>query len=113
MPTIGNINLNLHTVDRDETVYATEFNSVSKKDVIALRRTPSTTKAPNLRTQIRHEKTLAAAKEGDPGKNVTVSIAVTVPPGLTDVSVKDYVANAVTQSAQAMAELAVSGDIHL
>ena len=46
MPKIGNINLNLHTVDRDETVYATESNSVSKKDVVALRRTPPTTKAP-------------------------------------------------------------------
>lgn len=113
MPKIGNIDLNLHTVDRDETVYATVLNSVSKKDVIALRRTPTTTKSPNLRTQIRHEKTLAAAKEGDPGKNVTVSIAVTVPPGLTDAIVQEYVANAVTQSAHAMAELATSGDIHL
>ena len=39
MPTIGTIAVNLHVVDRDETVYVTGANSVSHTDKVALRRT--------------------------------------------------------------------------
>lgn len=37
MPTIGNIPVSLHTVDRNDTVYAREGNSVSHVDTVALR----------------------------------------------------------------------------
>lgn len=114
MSKIGNIVLNLHTVDRDETVYARAANSVSHKDQVALRRTPSSKPNQPLRTNVRYERGFLPAGSVDGiEKSVTVSIAVTVSPGVDTAAVKAYVEEAVTQSAVAVADLAVSGDIHL
>lgn len=112
MPSIGSLVVNLHTVDRDETVYAAPTNTVSHIDTVALRRTmPKSTESP-LRTNMRFERGFAA---GTPGleKPVTVSIAVTVAAGVDTSSVTSYVAECLTQSASSMGSLAVNGDIHL
>lgn len=112
MPTIGTVSVNLHTVDRDETVYARTGNTVSHTDKVALRRTLPTQKSATMRTQVRFERGFpvdATSVE----KPVTVSIAVTVAPGVDTATVKAYIVEALTEAAVASSELAVSGDIHL
>lgn len=114
MPTIGTIVANLHTVDRDEVVYARTGNTVSHTDNVALRRTPSTKPGQPLRTNVRFERGFPiAGAENGLEKSVTVSIAVTVPPGATTADVKTYVTEALTQAAFTAADMSVSGDIHL
>lgn len=114
MPKIGTITANLHTVDRDEVVYARTDNTVSHTDNVALRRTLSTKPGQPLRTNVRFERgfQIAGATNGLE-KSVTVSIAVTVPPGASAVDVTNYVTEALTQAAATAASMSVSGDIHL
>lgn len=112
--TIGSLNLGLHTVDRDETVYSRSGHTISHTDVVALRRTPAKTSTQPLRTNVRFERGFAVSSEaGTPEKPVTVSIAVTVPPGVTTADVTTYVTEALTQAAATAGSLAVTGDIHL
>lgn len=114
MSAIGNITVGLHTVDRDEVVYGRAANTVSHTDVVALRRTPPKSSAQPLRTNMRFERGFAISSEvGSPEKPVTVSIAVTVPPGVATADVKTYVAEACTQAAATVSELSITGDIHL
>lgn len=115
MATIGAKTVNLHTVDRDETVYAGSSNSVSHTDVIALRRTlPKARSTDPLRTQVRFETGFPVGDtELGVEKPVTVSVAVTVPPGVNAVAVKAYVEQALEDAAVVAANLSVTGDIHL
>lgn len=114
MPTIGTIAVNLHVVDRDETVYVTNANSVSHVDKVALRRTEAKTPTQPLRTQARFERGFpVAAASGTVEKSVTVSIAVSVPPGITPADVKTYVKTSLLEAADLSGQLAVTGDIHL
>lgn len=111
--TLGNISLNLHTVDRDETIYARADNTVSHIDQVALRRTlPSKKAGDTMRTQVRFERGFVANVDGSE-KSVTVSIAVTVPPGVVTADVTTFVAEALTQAATVSSTMAISGDIHL
>lgn len=110
---VGTIPVNLHTVDRDETVYALGGNTVSHTDMVALRRTLPVNKGNNtMRTQIRFERGFVA-DASLVEKPVTVSIAVTVPPGVVPADVKTYVSMALTEAATLAGEVAVTGDIHL
>lgn len=118
MPNIGNLAVNLHTVDRDETVYTLDGNTVSHVDNVALRRTlPDGKKRDSaLRTQVRFERGFPISANGTTlsmEKSVTVSIAVTVPPGVTPVDAKTYVKTALLEAAETAGELAINGDIHL
>lgn len=117
MPNIGTFAVNLHTVDRDETVYAMAGNTVSHVDNVALRRTlPEGKKKDSaLRTQVRFERGFPVSANGVDSmeKSVTVSIAVTVPPGVTPADAQLYVKNALLEAAETAGNLAVSGDIHL
>lgn len=113
-PTIGTMAVNLHVVDRDETVYVTADNSVSHVDKIALRRTEAKTPAQPLRTQVRFERGFpVAAAAGTTEKSVTVSIAVSVPPGIAPADVKTYVTASLREAAELSGQLSVTGDIHL
>lgn len=113
MPQIGNRAVNLHTVDRDETVYTGSTNTVSHVDQVALRRTLPPAAGKPLRTNVRFERGFAdSAKEGSE-KQVTVSIAVTLPPGVDTVAAKAYVSDSLVQAATLSGELSISGDIHL
>jgi len=113
MPKIGNREVNLHTVDRDETVYAGSTNTVSHIDTVALRRTLPSQASKPLRTNVRFERGLPASDPGGTEKSVTVSIAVTVPPGVTAGDAKAYVSDSLVQAAALAGELSISGDIHL
>lgn len=112
MPTIGSKTVSLFTVDRDETVYTGAGNTVSHVDTVTLRRTLPATPTKPLRTNMRYEQSFAVG-EGKPEEPVTVSIAVTVPPGVVPADVKTYISSSLTQAANAAADLAISGDIHL
>lgn len=113
MPSIGNRDVNLHTVDRDETVYAGTANTVSHIDTVALRRTLPSQAGKPLRTNVRFERGMPVADPVGTEKSVTVSIAVTVPPGVTAEDAKSYVSDSLVQAATLAGELAISGDIHL
>lgn len=112
---IGNILLNLHTVDRNKTTYASATNSVSHTDIVALSRSERARGSNDpLRTQVRFERGFVA---GDPAakqeKMVYITINASVYPGLDEASVKAYIADALTQSATTVSTLAVTGDIQL
>lgn len=115
MPSIGNIQVNLHTVDRNDTVYAREGNTVSHVDTVALRRTPAEGTSKPLRTNVRFERGFSTPATATTGmeKSVTVSIAVTTPPGVDPVAVQAYVKEALTQAADLAADVGTTGDIHL
>lgn len=115
MPSIGNRTVNLHTVDRDETVYAGATNSVSHMDTVALRRTLPPNPSKPLRTNMRFERGFApvAGSADLTEKPVTVSIAMTVPSGVTLADVVTYVTDTLVQAASAAGTLSTSGDIHL
>ena len=113
MPSIGNREVNLHTVDRDETVYAGSTNTVSHVDQVSLRRTLPPTAIKPLRTNVRFERGFADAATVGLEKPVTVSIAVTLPPGVDTAAAKAYVSDSLMQAAALTGEMAVSGDIHL
>lgn len=115
MGLIGNIGVNLHTVDRNETVYARVGNNVSHADLVALRRTPATNVGQPLRTNVRFERGFSTPQTTVTGleKPVTVSIAVTVPPGADPALVRAYVTEACTEAAVLAADIGVTGDIHL
>lgn len=117
MAVIGNLSCNLYTVASDSTAYTRPTHSVSHTDMIELRRTlPSGTKKP-LRTVARFERGFEVTNPGVDNTSgelpVVISIAVTVPPGVNPALVKTYITEALTESAQASADLALSGDIHL
>lgn len=111
MPNIGTKTVTLHTVDRDETVYAGATHTVSHKDVVSLRRTMPANGSKPLRTNVRYEAGFSVPEGGE--KSVTVSIAVTVPPGVSTEQAQAYIQDALTQSATVAAGLAITGDIHL
>lgn len=113
MPTIGSREVNLHTTDRDETVYAYAGNSVSHTNVVALRRTMPAKPGQPLRTNVRFEQGFQVDAATGLEKPVTVSIAMTVPPGADVAAVKAAVKLAIEDAAVAAADLAVTGDIHL
>lgn len=113
MPSIGNREVNLHTVDRDETVYTGPTNTVSHVDQVALRRTLPSSAGKPLRTNVRFERGFAVTDLEGLEKPVTVSIAVTLPPGVDTATAKAYVADSLTQAATLAGDLAISGDIHL
>lgn len=115
MPFIGNISVNLHTVDRNDTVYTRASHTVSHVDTVALRRTPAEGASKPLRTNVRFERGFSTPASATTGleKSVTVSIAVTTPPGVDPVAVKAYVIEALTQAAGVAADVGTTGDIHL
>lgn len=113
MPTIGNREVNLHTVDRDETVYAGSTNTVSHSDMVALRRTPPSSPEKPLRTNVRFERGFSVANSDGMEKLVTVSIAVTLPPGIDTSAAKSYVTDSLVQAATLAGEVSITGDIHL
>lgn len=115
MSAIGTIALNLHTVDRDEVVYGRPLNTVSHVDQVALKRTVGSSASSPLRTNMRFERGFAPLSTTDTGgeKRVTLSLAATVTPGVDTSEVKAYMAEALTQAATAMGDLAITGDIHL
>lgn len=113
MPQIGNRVVNLHTVDRDETVYTGSTNTVSHVDQVALRRTLPSAAGKPLRTNVRFERGFADPATEGLEKQVTVSIAVTLPPGIDTAAAKAYVSDSLTQAATLAGELSISGDIHL
>lgn len=114
MPSIGNITVNLHVVDRDETVFVTPNHSVSHIDTVALRRTEPKNPSQPLRTQVRFERGFPVpTSPGTSEKSVTVSIAVTVPPGVVADDVKTYVKTALLEAADLSGNLSVTGDIHI
>lgn len=115
MPSIGNISVNLHTVDRNDTVYARDGHTVSHVDTVALRRTPADGASKPLRTNVRFERGFSTPATATTGmeKSVTVSIAVTTPPGVDPVAVRSFVSEALTESATLAADVGTTGDIHL
>lgn len=114
MPSIGNRTVSLHTVDRDETKYIGPSHTISHKDEYALRRTLPTTATGITRTQLRAERSFPVPGVVDGlEKPVTVSIAVSVPPGVVPADVETYVADTLTQAATTVGDFAISGDIHL
>lgn len=113
MPQIGNREVNLHTVDRDETVYAGSTNTVSHVDQVALRRTLPPAAGKPLRTNVRFERGFADSATVGLEKQVTVSIAVTLPPGIDAAAAKAYVSDSLVQAATLTGELSIRGDIHL
>lgn len=114
MPSIGTLAVNLHVVDRDETVFVMPTHSVSHVDSVALRRTEPKSPTQPLRTQTRFERGFPVpAASGTSEKSVTVSIAVTVPPGVAAGDVKTYVQTSLTEAAALAGNLAVTGDIHI
>lgn len=115
MPQIGTIATGLHTVDRNETIYARTGNNVSHVDVVAIRRSPVTGPQSPLRTNVRFERGFVTPATEATGleKSVTVSIAITTPPGVDTVAAKAYMVEALTQAAETAAEVGISGDIHL
>lgn len=113
MPQIGDREVNLHTVDRDETVYAGSTNTVSHVDQVALRRTLPASNGKPLRTNVRFERGFPVTGVDGLEKQVTVSIAVTLPPGIDTAAAKAYVSDSLTQSATLTGELSISGDIHI
>lgn len=115
MPKVGNLDVNLHTVGRDETIYARDNHTVSHTDLVAVRRTmPSSTSSP-LRTNVRFERgfVVPGSGVGNGEKSVTVSIAATVPPGVDVALVREYVQEACTEAAALAANISTTGDIHL
>lgn len=114
MPSIGTLTVNLHVVDRDETVFVTPSHSVSHTDTVTLRRTEPKNSTQPLRTQTRFERGFPVpAAAGAVEKPVTVSIAVTVPPGVAASDVSTYVETSLLEAASLAGNLAVTGDIHL
>lgn len=113
MPAIGDRTVNLHTVDRHETIYAGSTDSVTHRDQVALRRTLPTGKSKDLRTNLRFERGIASAVDGEPEKIVVVSVTCTVPPGVTPALADAYIGDTLTQAASIAGGIAISGDIHL
>lgn len=111
---IGTIELNRHTVTKDEVIYARAGNSVTHVDTVAARRTLGKPQSPELRTSLRFDRGFVPTNVNDTvEKPVTVSIAVTVRPGLSETDVKAYIVEALTQSAQTAASMAWTGDVYL
>lgn len=111
---IGNIELNRHTVTKDEVIYARTGNSVTHVDTVAARRTVGKPRSPELRTSLRFDRGFVPTNVNDTvEKPVTVSIAVTVRPGLSEADVKAYIVEALTEGAQTAANMAWTGDVHL
>lgn len=115
MPSIGTISVNLHTVDRNDTVYVRDGHTVSHVDTVALRRTPADGTSKPLRTNVRFERGFSTPATATTGieKPVTVSIAVTTPPGIDPTAVRAYVKEALIQAADLAADMGITGDIHL
>lgn len=114
MPNIGTISVDLHTVDRDETVYKGPTHNVTHKDLYAFRRALPTTAVGIQRAQLRAERGFPVTNSTDGlEKTVTVSIAVVVPPGIDSEAAETYVSTVLTQAAATVGEVAVTGDIHL
>ena len=113
--TIGSINLNLHTVDREEVVYTRTGNTVSHTDLVTLRRTPATNPAALLKTNILFQRGFETPSTANTGleKEAKLSIAMSVPPGANVAQIKAWIEEGLAEAAQAAATLAVSGDIHL
>lgn len=113
MPTIGTRSVDLHTVDRDETIYKEASHTVSHTSLVALRRTLPTKATNPTRTNVRFERGFPVTGEEGGEEPVVVSIAVTVPPGVTTADVTTYVNAALTDAAAVAGSIAVTGDIHL
>lgn len=113
MPAIGDRTVNLFTVDRDETVYTGATHTVSHVDTVALRRTLAASAEKPLRTNMRFERGVSVPAEAGVERSVTVSIAVTVSPGVDVAVAKAYVKDTMLQAADTVDDLAVTGDIHL
>ena len=113
MSTIGNITLNLDTVDRDETVYARATHTVSHRDTVALRRTQPSKSNPALRMQASFQRGIKVIGQDGIEKNAIVTISTIVPVGVDVTAVTPFVSEALAQSATLMGTLAIKGDIHL
>jgi len=115
MPQVGYLNVNLHTVGRDETIYARDDHTVSHTDLVTVRRTMPNSASSPLRTNVRFERGFAVPGSGvgSGEKPVTVSIAATVPPGIDVALVRLYVQEACTEAALLAANISTTGDIHL
>lgn len=116
MPNIGDRPVNLFKVQADETVYVGPTHSVSHIDRVTLRRTLSDKKDARQRTNMLFERGFALPEVGGVAQGespVQVSIAVTLKPGVTPDEAKAYVKDTLTQAQDVMADLAISGDIHI
>lgn len=116
MPTIGDRTVNLFTVKPDETVYVGPTHTVSHKDKVTLRRTLADNKSKTQRTNMLFERgfaipDVAGVSQGE--SPVTVSIAVTLAPGVTPAEAKAYIKDTLVQAQDTMSGLAISGDIHI
>lgn len=117
MPNYGTIPCNLHTVDRDETVYRGVNHTDAKIDTIALRRQLSVINAKTkvrtpTKANTRFERAFPIGTTGE-SASVVVSIATVVPPGVDPAAVATYVETSVAQAATKMKDIAITGDIHL
>lgn len=114
MSQIGTIILNTYSVQKDEVVYARAAHSINNTDVVAVRRQFGSTKRPELRTNLRFERDFSPQNAAETTKkSVTLNITATVPPGLDEAAVTSYIKEALTQSPDAMATLAKTGDVYL
>lgn len=111
---IGTISVNRYSVQKDEVSYARAAHSVSHTDLVTVRRTLGSAKNPALRSQVRFDRGFAPTNVNDTvEKIVTVSIAVTTHGGIDEAAAKAYVKEALTQSADTVAAVAWTGDVHL
>lgn len=115
MSIIGNIVLNLHTVDRNETVYATAAHNVNHTDTATLSRLERKRGSQDpLRTQLRFERGFVVGDPAAKKESINrVTIACSVVPGTSDTETRAFVAACLTQAANVMADMAVTGDIQL
>lgn len=116
MSTIGDRPVNLFTVKPDETTYIGAAHTVSHTDKVVLRRTLPEKKDARMRTNMLFERGFAVPEVGGAAQAespVTVSIAVSLKPGVTPAEAKAYVSDTLLQAQASMAELAITGDIHI
>lgn len=116
MLTIGNRAVNLYTVDKDATTYVGPTHTNSHSDKVDLRRTLPKQPVTPLRTNVRFERGFPVPAVGSyPAgeRNVLISIAVTVPPGVVTGDVETFITDSLTQAAALAGNLGITGDIHL
>lgn len=116
MSSVGTITASLHTVDRNETVYARPGHSVSHNDLVSFKRVPNPPgnglKQLRLSTRFARSFPVSGATDGLE-RDVLVTVSTTVPPGIDVSAVNDYIEECLTQGAGTIGTVATTGDIHL
>lgn len=117
MPSLGTLTVTTYRQEADSNVYALAGNSVSQKDLIALRRTlptakPGATDQGVLRTNMRFERTVPV---GETTKSMTFNISGVIPVGVDVALVQTYLDDVVEPAlnSAAFTNLAKAGDIYL